>query len=390
MSSSTQFADLIDIDVVRSLSDIDALAWNAMVDGDYPFLRHEYLGGLEHHDCLAGHGWAPTHLVATRNGELIGAMPLYLKNNSFGEFVFDWEWARAYQQAGGRYYPKLVTAIPFAPVAGPRVLVMDPRLREALSQRFIARALQMMNEWRLSSFHCLFPSAAETPGLTQQGGLLRTGCQYHWHNQGYRDFADFLARLNAKRRKQLRRERDAVRQAGIDIKVLEGREIQPQHWETFHRFYCSTFERKWGEPRLTLPFFQSLSLRLPENTLLILACRDDEPVAGAFAMRGNRTLYGRHWGCCEFVKQLHFELCYYQTIDFCIANGLQTLDAGAQGEHKIPRGFTPVCTYSVHWLRDNGFRQAVANFLQQESSFVAEMMRDLGDHSPYRQSEDTA
>jgi hypothetical protein len=370
-------------EIVADLGNVDAMQWNAMVDPDCPFLRHEFLHGLEQHGCLDGHGWLPMHVVARDGRRLVGAMPLYLRDNSWGEFVFDHTWAQAYARAGGQYYPKLVSAVPFTPVTGPRLLVTPDGDADAISAALLGHAVEMMRAQSLSSLHCLFPGADQLDRLRAAGALLRGGCQYHWHNQGYRDFQDFLDALDSKHRKQLRRERRDVQQSGVEIEVLGGDAVSDAQWAVFHRFYCDTFERKWGEPRLTLPFFRSLSRTMPGSTLLLLARHGDEYVGGAFAMRGTKTLYGRHWGCTGFVRHLHFELCYYRTIEYCIDRGLSRLDAGAQGEHKLARGFVAVPTWSAHWLRERGFAAAVADFLHREQVMIDRYMVDTQAHSPY-------
>ncbi|MFO1435880.1 MAG: GNAT family N-acetyltransferase [Gammaproteobacteria bacterium] len=373
------------IETLHGLSEIGAGEWNAMVDPDYPFLRHEWLHGLERYDCLAPHGWMPMHLVARDHGKLVAALPLYLKDNSHGEFVFDYAWAQAYERAGGQYYPKLVSAVPFTPVVGPRVLVAAGSPFAPLADALINRATEIMQVHQLSSTHLLFPDSEQTPAIASlPNALQRFGFQYHWFNAGYRDFDDFLSRLDSKHRKQLRKERREVQQSGVAVEILSGADVDNRQWSVFYDFYCSTFARKWGEPRLTLSFFQSLSRSLPDLTLLLLAKRGGQYVGGAFAMRGTHTLFGRHWGCSEFIPYLHFELCYYRTIDYCIANSLSRLDAGAQGEHKLARGFAPVRTTSIHWLRDHGFASAVADFLRREQIMVDRYILDLAAHSPYR------
>ncbi|MCC7410730.1 MAG: N-acetyltransferase [Gammaproteobacteria bacterium] len=378
----------MDIRVTAALAGVAAADWNRLAGDAYPFLRHEFLGALEEFDCLAPQGWKPVHLLAYAGDRLAGALPLYLKSNSIGEFVFDWSWADAYERAGGRYYPKLVSAIPFVPATGPRLLVApdagDPgAVRDAL----VDAAVHLGEQMQLSSLHCLFPSEVDRVVLGRHGLLLRMGCQYHWHNEGYADFDDFLGALTSKRRKQIRRERREVSAAGIEFEILPGDAIDARQWRTFYEFYCSTFHRRWGEPRLTLAFFQALGRRLPAETLLFLAReRGGDYVAGAFALRGADTLYGRHWGCSAQVPFLHFELCYYRTIEYCIEQGLARLDAGAQGEHKIARGFRPVRTWSAHWLRDDGFRSAVADFLDRETRMIDAYVADLDSHSPYRDS----
>jgi len=376
---------VLDIRLVNEIGSIPAAQWNRLAGADYPFVRHEFLAGLERFDCLAPHGWQPVHVTATDGDRLLGAMPLYVKDNSIGEFVFDWSWAEAYQRAGGRYYPKLVCAIPFTPVTGPRLLV-DPGAGDARAVRaaLIDGAVELARRLGLSSLHCLFPTDVERDALAAHGLLLRAGCQYHWHNRGYADFDAFLATLNAKRRKQIRRERRAVAETGISIDTLHGADIDADTWRAFHTFYCSTFLRRWGEPRVTLAFFEWLGARLGAQICLFVARRRGRPVAGAFAMRGADALYGRHWGCSEAVPYLHFELCYYRTIEYCIDKRLQRLDAGAQGEHKVARGFEAVRTWSAHWLREPGFRAAVADFLDRETRMIDHYVDEVGEHSPYR------
>lgn len=374
----------MDLRVVDSLASVDAAQWDRLAGG-HPFLRHGFLHGLEVTGCLEPQGWYPQHLLLEDGGQLVAALPLYLRDNSYGEFVFDWSWAEAYQRAGGRYYPKLVSAIPFAPVSGPRLLVHPARDDGAtLAARLVESAVALCDDNGLSSWHCLFPATAELPHYERAGLALRLGCQYHWFNDGYADFDAFLAALSSKKRKQIRRERRLVAEHGLVIETLRGAEIGADQWSVFHRFYCSTFERKWGEPRLTEAFFQTLEERLPGTAVLILARRGADYVAGAFAVAGPDTLYGRHWGCSAHYDNLHFELCYYRTIDYCISQGLACLDAGAQGEHKLARGFVPVETWSAHWLRDAGFRRAVADFVRRERAAMDEHVRELGEHVAFR------
>jgi predicted N-acyltransferase len=376
----------MEIRTISSLTEVDAKDWNQLTPEDYPFLTHEFLTSLETYDCLEPNGWQTLFLLLEEDGQLLGAMPTYLKTNSIGEFVFDWSWADAYERAGGRYYPKLVCAIPFVPSTGPRIL-LAPGTEDTLQmQTVLAKgAVAIAEQLEVSSLHCLFPPDEEMPQLTDAGMLARFGCQYHWHNNEYTNFDDFLACLTSKKRKQIRRERREVESAGIEVEVLHGDEISPEQWRTFYDFYCSTFYRRWGDPRFTLEFFQGLSERLPRQTLLFLARHGEEYVAGAFALRGNETLYGRHWGCSQHFKHLHFELCYYQTIEYCITHGLKRVDAGAQGEHKIARGFVPVRTCSAHWIRDDGFRKAIAEFLERETNMIEHQIDVLDKHSPYKQ-----
>ena len=377
----------MEIRTITSLGEIDAREWNQLAPDDYPFLTYQFLTALEDFDCLEPHGWQTLHLLLEDEGKLLGAMPTYLKTNSIGEFVFDWSWADAYERAGGRYYPKLVSAIPFVPSTGSRILLKPGNEDRKTIRTLLAKgAVTVAERLEVSSLHCLFPPDDELIHLTDSGMLERIGCQYHWHNGGYADFDDFLASLTSKKRKQIRRERREVVAAGIEVEILHGDEVSAAQWRTFYNFYCSTFYRRWGEPRFTLAFFQGLSERLPRQTVLFLARHNGEYVAGALALRGTQTLYGRHWGCSQHFKHLHFELCYYQTIEYCISRGLKRVDAGAQGEHKIARGFVPVRTCSAHWLRDIGFRKAIAEFLERETHMIEHQIDVLDNHSPYKQA----
>lgn len=364
---------------------IPAAEWDRLAGRDNPFLRHAWLAGLEEFDCLGAHGWIPCPFTVSEGGRLAGAALLYLRTNSTGEFVFDWAWADAYERAGGRYYPKLVSAIPFTPVRGPRFLVDPEHPRpDAVRGALLAAVLDFCEDRHLSSFHCLFPGEDDCAYLGAQDLLSRLTCQFHWFNRGYRDFDDFLDALNAKRRKQIRRERREVRKDGIEVRRVPGREVTPADWATFHGFYCSTFERRWGSPRLTLPFFESLGARMPDETLLILAHREGRCIAGAFAMCGDRVVHGRHWGCSEERPFLHFELCYYQTVEHCIERGMDSVDAGVQGEHKVLRGFEPVALRSFHFIRHAAFRNAVRRHVEYETREVEATVDALARHLPWR------
>jgi hypothetical protein len=375
----------LDVDQLDRVSSIASSEWDRLAGADCPFLRHAFLAGLEEFDCLDAHGWTPCPITVRRGGRLVGAAPLYLRTNSYGEFVFDWAWAEAFERAGGRYYPKLVSAIPFTPVRGARLLV-DPDCPDpdVIRRELAAAILEFCRRNDLSSYHCLFPETADADVLRQQGLLTRITCQFHWFNRGYRDFQDFLDCLTSKRRKQIRRERRAVQDAGVELVCLTGAAAGEREWQDFYRFYCSTFQKRWGSPRLTLAFFESLSARLPRETLLILARRRGRSIAGAFAMRGRRGLYGRHWGCAEEVPFLHFELCYHQTIEYCIQEKLEFVDAGVQGEHKLSRGFEPVGMTSCHWLEHAGFRRAVRDYLDRETPEVESHIHILREHLPFR------
>lgn len=377
-------APQVQVEVVDSLQSVPAADWDRLAGAD-PFLRYGFLAGLEATDCLAPQGWYPQHLLVHQDGILSAAMPLYVRDNSYGEFVFDWSWADAYERAGGKYYPKLVTAIPFSPVSGQRLLIdrTSPHAEE-LAAVLVSAGVRACNDNELSSWHCLFPLDNEVAAFRAAGLLSRLGCQYHWFNDSYADFDDFLSRLSSKKRKQIRRERRKVAEQDLQIETLVGADISAEQWSVFYRFYCSTFHRKWGEPRLTETFFQTLNERLPGAPVLVLARAGADYVAGAFALRGGDTLYGRHWGCVAQYDNLHFELCYYRTIDYCINNGLKRLDAGAQGEHKLARGFVPVQTWSMHWIRDSGFRSAVKDFLGHESDAIERYIAGLDNHVAFR------
>jgi len=377
------------VEVINSLSEVTAAEWNRLnPDGD-PFLSHEFLHGLELHECLRPQGWYSSHVVMRdSNNTLFAALPLYLRTNSYGEFVFDWSWADAFERAGGRYYPKFVSAIPFTPASGKRFLVAEADHLGIAVPMLTAAAIELLKHNGASSLHFLFPDVDQAERLKAQNLLIRTGCQYHWFNHDYATFDDFLQALNSKRRKQIRRERRDAHAADVAIEVLHGDAITPEHWSVFHKFYCSTFYRKWGEPRLTESFFRYLSEALPNAPLLVLGKHAGKYIAGSFSMRGRDTLYGRHWGCSQHFKQLHFELCYYQTIEFCIAEGLDRFDAGAQGEHKIMRGFDPVKTWSAHWIVEPHFRDAIADFLVRETHHIDHYVEEMSSHRAYKKSPD--
>jgi uncharacterized protein len=371
--------------IVKSLNKISTNEWNNLKNENIPFIKHEFLSGLEKYKCLEHQGWYPCHILVEENKRIEGALPLYIKTNSIGEFVFDWSWAEAYQRTGRSYYPKLVSAVPFTPVTGPRFLIRrDCQNADAIRNQLHMAARQYAEQSGISGIHYLFPDESDRRQLRQQGLLLRCACQYHWYNNNYENFDHFLDGLNAKKRKQIKRERNKILDSGIDIEVLKGADITPDHWRNYYEFYVSTFYRKWGAPRFTLDFFQSLSRLMPDETLLIMAKHENEYIAGAFAMCGGDTLYGRHWGCSSRYRFLHFEICYYQTIDYCIRHGLKKLDAGVQGEHKISRGFVPVTTWSAHWIADDQFRPAIEQFLYQEKNYVKQYMHELSKHLAYK------
>lgn len=372
----------MELQIVADLRTLAPEDWNRLPGTDNPFLRHEFLSGLETYNCLSPYGWTPQHLIATESGRLIGAVPMYLKTNTYGEFVFDFSWAQAYERAGLAYFPKLVAAVPYSPVTGSRILSSDPRVVEQL----ILGAREHAKRLRVSSLHWLFPTESDTQQLEQHGYLRRTGCQFHWTNAGYRDFADFLATFNAQKRKSVNRERRRVSEAGVEIEILDGHAATDEHWQIFHRFYASTFARLSGWATMSEDFFRHLGRTLPDQIMLVLAKHQGRYVAGAFSVRSNDTLYGRHWGCDTEFNSLHFEACYYQGIDYCIKHGLKHFEPGAQGEHKVGRGFAPTHTWSAHWLAEPGFHRAVADFVKHERLGMDQYMSELDEHLPFKNS----
>jgi len=376
------------IRVVERLEEVPAASWDACAGDDNPFLSHAFLEALESSgSATAETGWLPQHiLVEDRAGRLLGAVPLYLKSHSYGEYVFDHGWAAAYERAGGRYYPKLQAAVPFTPVTGPRLL-RRPGTPASLRETLITALVEVARAHKVSSLHVTFPIREEWEALGEAGFLQRHGQQFHWENRGYASFDDFLAALNARKRKQIRRERrDAVE--GLEIETLTGAALEPAHWDAFYRFYCATSDRKWGGGYLTRGFFDLLHRRLADRVVLMMAKKNGRYVAGALNLRGRDTLYGRNWGCVGDFPFLHFELCYYRALDFAIEHGLARVEAGAQGAHKIQRGYLPTPTYSAHWIPDQGFARAVADFLRREQHALESEMAELEDEmSPFRRGE---
>lgn len=356
-----------------------------------PCVRHEFLVALERHGCVGEtYGWLPRHLVAyDETGRPAGVVPLYLKNNSYGEFVFDWSWAEAFQRAGMAYYPKLVAAIPYTPITGPRLLVHPDADRKPVVRALIDRALTLTEQSGFSSLHWLFTDTQDTGMLVEQGFMRRTGCHFHWHNAGYTSFDDFLGHLNSRKRKKIRRERRFVREAGIRMEVIAGNESTEAQWRVMHQFYRSTFDRKSGIPTLTPGFFLEIGRTMGEQVLLVFAVHQGKPVAGAIMLRGDDALYGRHWGCSREFHSLHFETCYYQGIEYCIDHGLMLFEPGAQGEHKISRGFLPTLTWSAHWVRDERFGAAINRFLTHEHDMVVDYYQEMQRYSPFRQDSRT-
>ncbi|MFM7655503.1 MAG: GNAT family N-acetyltransferase [Paracoccaceae bacterium] len=366
--------------------DWDALACPEAATGRPidPFTTHRFLAALETSGSTGdGTGWQARPLVLRHNGRAVAAMPLYVKGHSQGEYIFDHGWAEAYARAGGRYYPKLQVAVPFTPATGRRLLG-DPAHRTALMQA----AIGVTQQNGLSSLHVTFCTKDEAQVLTGvQGTLHRITQQFHWENHGYASFDDFLAQLSSRKRKMIRKERETARAHGLTIRALTGDQIEPAHWDAFWLFYQDTGNRKWGTPYLTRAFFDAVQTTMRDDALLVLAFEGDRPVAGALNFIGRDTLYGRYWGCVADYPCLHFELCYYQAIDWAIAHGLSRVEAGAQGEHKLARGYLPSAVHSLHWIADPGFAKAVARYLDQERRAVGEEMEILTAYGPFRKVE---
>lgn len=354
--------------------------WDALTGGGNPFMTHGFLSALEDSGSVGeGTGWLPTPLVLEDAGRLVAALPAYLKGHSQGEYVFDHAWADAWHRAGGRYYPKLQIAAPFTPASGPRILSREP----ALAPHLLRFAEKFAEANALSSIHATFVEPAQVPLFEAAGWLIRHDIQFHWQNRSYGSFDDFLGDLASRKRRAIRKERAAA-QEGVVIRRLSGADIRPEHWDAFWVFYQDTGSRKWGSPYLTRAAFDLLGERMGSRIVLVMAFEGERPVAGALNFAGDDALYGRYWGCVEDRRFLHFELCYYQAIDEAIERGLSRVEAGAQGQHKIARGYGPVQTTSAHWIADPGFRAAVADFLEREREGVAVDAEWLAERTPFR------
>ncbi len=370
----------------RSINDIDPLRWDQLATSTAPynpFVSHRFLKILEDSGSIASEtGWMPTHLSLEKNGEIMALAPAYLKGHSQGEYVFDHHWADAYHRAGGKYYPKLVIASPFTPVSGPRLLCAD----QTILPIFGNAIAQLTQQLGLSTAHVNFTTQTEQAALSDIGFLPRLGEQFHWYNRAYQSFDDFLNALSSRKRKTIRQERRKAIQNGIDIQSITGDQIKAHHWDAFWRFYQDTGARKWGTPYLTREAFSMLAEQMSNDLLMTIATPEDEkdPIAGALHMIGGDTLYGRYWGCTEQAKFLHFECCYYQAIDYAINNDLSRVEAGAQGHHKLARGYEPVLTYSAHYIPDPGFRDAIAHYLEQERLETNREIDHLKDYTPFK------
>ncbi|MEZ5818903.1 MAG: GNAT family N-acetyltransferase [Hyphomicrobiaceae bacterium] len=377
------------VKVAGGLADISAADWDRCANPPGlpydPFLSHAFLKALEDAGTVGRQaGWLPQHLVLEEGGVVTGVMPLYVKGHSKGEYIFDYGWADAFERAGGSYYPKLQCAVPFTPVPGRRLLAGEGEGAAERERMLLAAAIEVAKRGNLSSLHITFCTEGEWARAGEAGLLQRTDKQFHWHNQGYATFDDFLATLASRKRKAIRKERAQAVESGLVIERISGRDITEAHWDAFFRFYMDTGGRKWGRPYLNRPFFSLLGETMADRCLLIMARRGDRYIAGALNLIGGECLYGRYWGATEHLPFLHFEICYYQAIEYAIAKGLPRVEAGAQGEHKLARGYMPSPTYSVHWIADAGFRKAVARYLDDERRYMAQEREALAEYGPYK------
>lgn len=374
MTASAQFS------IATSLAEIAPSEWNALA-GDQPFVRHEYLSAMHETGCASPNtGWTPYYLVARRDGELVGAVPLYIKTHSRGEYVFDYAWADAFERHGLRYYPKLLSAVPFTPVGGTRLLAKHQDDRLTLARGLVELAQGM----GISSLHILFPDDADLLALRAAGYMVREGVQFHWRNAGYRNLDDFLAALTHDKRKKIRQDRKKVQAAGVSYRWLQGSEIDGSSLAFFYRCYRQTYFAHGNAPYLSEEFFVRIHRALPDAMVMIMAFNGDQPVAAALNLRSKGVLYGRYWGTMAFIPGLHFETCYLQSIDYCIEHGIESFEGGAQGEHKMARGLLPTPTWSAHWISDGRFADAIEDFLQRETRAVDNYLVELEANSPFR------
>jgi len=373
-----------------SIAQIDAQSWNALAGCTQPFLRHEFLLALEESGCTAPRtGWVPQHLImADAQGIAVAAMPLFRKSHSRGEFVFDFSWASAYAQHGLKYYPKLLTAVPFTPVCGPRLLLSPTVDANAVTNSMVRAAMDYARSEQLSSWHVLFPSNEMAASLDHAGLVLRRDCQFHWYNQGYESFEAFLASFTAEKRKKVKRERRRVAEAGIEFDTLTGAQLDNALWNTLYGFYADTFHRHGHEPYLNLNFFKRIGAAMPDQLMLKVARVGREPIAVAIFFVGENALFGRYWGAGGNYHSLHFETCYYQGIEYCIENKLQRFEPGTQGEHKVPRGFVPTLTSSAHFIADQRFAAAIRDFALREARGVDHYAAAVNEHVPYHRAPD--
>ncbi|MGF1768291.1 GNAT family N-acetyltransferase [Enterovibrio makurazakiensis] len=386
MSKQQNETDELTCHVVSSIAEIAEEEWNALLPDDYPFARYAFFTTLEQSEVIGRKsGWLPQYLAVYHRNHLVGAMPCFLKTHPYGEYVFDWSWAEAYEDAGIEYYPKLICAIPFTPASGERLFVSPTHDQRAVRAYLLGGMRSLANQLGCSGTHILFPTETSLSSITHYGYMERRAVQFHWFNRGYETFDNFLATLTSRRRKNIRKERKSISVQNVNVEIREGDDICPSDWQTFYRFYQRTYLKRSGHTGyLNQAFFEQLGASLTDNLVLALAFIDDEPVAGALYFKSTHTLYGRYWGCLAEYENLHFELCYYQGIEYCIKHGLHRFDAGAQGEHKLMRGFEPILTYSAHHLEHQGFHQAIGDYLQREHHLIQQYLEDAKAHLPYR------
>ena len=377
------------VSVTHSLGEVSASDWDALGDSSYPFTRHSFLHGLELHDCLEPFGWHPVYFLVHDERQLVAAIPCYIKTNSYGELVFDHAWVNAYQRSGLDYYPKLVSAIPYTPATGERFLINLEQVTETDAQQslrgLLCQAIQgFCEDQKLSSWHILFAEKEILDSLAERAIMQRSDIQFHWQNSGYRDFDDFLSDLSSRKRKNIRKERSSVTARNLDITMQPGGSIDAREWQQIYNLYAGIYRRKYGTATLTPEFFQHLGQHMPEQALACITRDQGQIVATSVFFRSDTHLYGRVWGCDQYFRHLHFECCYYQGIDYCITEKLQCFDPGAQGEHKLARGFLPTTTWSGHWIAHPQFREAIEQFLRQERRYIDSYRKDLLDHSPFK------
>ena len=378
------------ISFVNNINDIGKTRWNTLTGTESPFLRFEFLAALEAHDCVGkDQGWIPQHLIIedTEGGALLGLMPLYLKYNSYGELVFDWSWADAYHQAGRAYYPKLVSAIPYTPVTGERLFVAPGQDKHSIKSEMINALKQIALNNQLSSIHCLFPPEDDCENFIAPGFVSRLGCQFHWHNHNYESFSHFLSTFASRKRKNILKERKRCTDNNVTFEILTGSQIAPDLWPTIYHFYQKTFIEKGGYASFTQAFFEEISQTMGDQLLVVLAVFKGKYVASAISYRNSEALYGRHWGSSEDFNSLHFETCYYQGIDYAIEHQLQLFEPGAQGEHKVSRGFIPTETWSTHWIKDSDFKTAIFQFVDREKEYMKIYISEMNEHLPFKKAE---
>ncbi|MGR8929687.1 MAG: GNAT family N-acetyltransferase [Gammaproteobacteria bacterium] len=374
----------MEVKVIHSLSQVNANDWNRLADIDYPFIRHEFLSALERSGSVCpASGWHTRYLLVKDQGRLIAAMPLYEKRHSWGEYVFDQQWAQAYAYRGLNYYPKWLTAIPFTPCLGPRLIAEKGSSKSAILDLLLDF---IQDQDQISSWHCLFPEQSLLAELRSRHLIIRQDVQFHWLNRGYRDFDDYLHTLSANKRKMIKRERRRIAEQGIEVLRVPGSEITQAQWQAFYRFYTMTYLKHRNQPYLTESFFHQIAETMPEQCLLILAVTNGTYVGAALSFVGANCLYGRYWGCFEEYNALHFEACYYQGLEYCIARGIGHFDSGAQGEHKIARGFEPILTHSAHWIKDAQFAKAIRDFVKREQPYIQRYQHDATSLLPFKQS----